>query len=311
MVVMGLYLNPVYVFLVPFVIGAIFLSFPLMRAVSRSFVVLSRKRYFGRKRPKEDVVQLDLTRFPLFRSFAYYMDLAGFKISPLVIVLIGLVIACVALVASRLLMKSVLNNIIVAVMFGSIPFLIVWQKYQITTHRISRIMVPVIQNFTGFLSETDNITSAIHRSATQMPFEIRREWDRLCTNINTGTPLEEALLEFATRVNNDWADDFVDILITRIETGSDITPSLFKLVEEIQNASFNEERRITVMSIYRWGIFLMIIMSAIIVYVNIKLDPKNYFYYFEHPFGSDFVTFSCVVMFGSFIGALMMGRRNI
>lgn len=310
MVIYDLYLNPVYVFLVPFLIGVLILANPLISFLSKKLLIQSRKRYFGRKKPKE-VEPVRFEDLPLIRDLGRYMDLAGFKISPFYIILFSLFIGIAFFFLTRMIMKSFINNTIIAVIFSSIPFLIVWQKYQITRQRISKIMIPTVQNFTGFLAETDNITNSIHRAAHQMPFEIQREWTRLCNNINTGIPLQDALIEFAERIRNEWADAFVDILITKIETGTKITPLLFKLVNEMQNESFNEDKRITVMAIYRWGIFVMIILSVIIVVANIYLDPINYKYYFEDPFGKNFVTFSCVVMFASFIGALLMGRRSI
>jgi len=310
MVDLYFYENAVYFFLIPILIGVILLVQPFLQLVTKALLIRSRNRYFGRKRPKVEHFRFE--DLPYIRTLHYYMDLAGLKTSPLVIIILSIFLGMLAFVVMRMVMKSFTNNLIVAIIFSSIPFLLVWQKYQIARQQRAMVMIPAVQTFTGFLTESvGSISTSIHKAADQMPFELQREWNRLCNNINMGVPLQEALLEFAERVDNEWADDFVDILISKIENGSDIVPSLFKLVNEMQNTSFNEEKRLTTMAVYRWGIFAMILLSIGIVIANITLDPKNKYYYFDDPFGRDFVTFSSVVLFASFVGALLMGRRSI
>ncbi|MFC5449110.1 type II secretion system F family protein [Paenibacillus aestuarii] len=300
-------------FIVIFVLGILLMVNPLVRWMSLKIHALRRNRFYYNRNRKNDVEEklIDIEHIPLVVKLDEYASIAEIKMPALFILLTCFILAFSAFIGSYLVFPAPGSNLIVGLLFGLIPLLYVWSRFQKKQQSMAMVMIPTIQNFIGYFTEAENLESAIYKSANHMPFEIQSEWNRLILDFKTGTNPEAALITFAKRAGNDWANDFADILITHLDTGVNITSSLFKLVNEMQNAIYNEEKRLTLLTAYKWGTFLMIALSIFVVFFNISMDPKNKYYYFVDPFGIKYITFSIIVLFISFVGALHMGKARI
>ncbi|MFD2614720.1 type II secretion system F family protein [Paenibacillus gansuensis] len=300
-------------FFLLFLLGMLLIVVPILSRLQIVAQSYSRSRFYKKRREESksgNDQKPTLLDHKLLKSLDRYMSIAGMKIAPITMITICFLLFFVTILATYRIMPSPIHNILIATLISSIPLLFVWSRYQKKVLEMASVMMPTVQNFIGYFTDSENLVTAIYRAARTAPFEIQSEWNRLVLDLQTGEHPSTALIEFSNRVGNGWAEDFADILITHIETGSNITSSLFKLINEMQNAMYNEEKRITVLTIYKWGTLLMVILSIFIVWFNIKMDPKNYHYYFEDRQGIQIVTLSILVLFISFIGALEMGRKK-
>lgn len=301
-------------FLAIFVIGMILIIFPIVGRLAVGFMVVRRNRFYDKRRKNgraDTSEKKDIFNNSLVQKLDEYLSIAEIKIAATYIITMCLIIALIIFLVTYKIMPAPFYDAVIALLFGSIPLLWCWARYQKKTLAMASVMIPTVQNFIGYFTEAENLESALYRSARTVPFEILSEWNRLIMDLQTGENPEKSLIHFAERVGNDWAHYFADILITHLDTGVDITSSLFKLINEMQNTMYNEEKRITLLTTYKWGTFLMIGLSAFVVYFNIKMDPANEIYYFHDRAGIQVVTLSIVVLFISFIGAMQMGRKKM
>lgn len=300
-------------FLGIFMIGMIIIVSPIIGRLTIGVMVLRRNRFYEKRRKRGKLDKPNKKQFSdilIIKKLDENLSIAEVKLSVNHILMICLVIALVSYIICYKVMPAPLYDAIIAILFGTTPLLWCWAKFQRKSLAMASVMIPTVQNFIGYFTEAENLESAIFRSARTVPFEISSEWNRLIMDLQTGENPEESLINFANRVGNDWGHYFADILVTHLDTGVDITSSLFKLISEMQNTMYNEEKRITMLTTYKWGTFLMIGLSAYVVYFNIKMDPQNKIFYFHDRTGIQVVTLAVIVLFISFIGALEMGRKK-
>lgn len=303
------------IFLLLFSIGILLIIGPMIGQLIVFLSIFKRNRFYDKRRlhGRVDSQQKEnrINSHPFIRQVEESLSVAEIKMSLNTMLSICLAIAFITFLLCYRIMPSPINNALVASLFGCFPLLWAWSKFQRKTLSMSSVMIPAVQNFIGYFTEADNLEGAIYKSARTAPLEIASEWNRLIMDLQTGEPPDVSIIQFAERVGNDWAHYFADILITHLETGVDITPSLFKLINEMQNAVYNEEKRITMLQAYKWGTFMMVGLSVFVVYYNIQIDPKNKFYYFEDPSGIRIVSLSILILFSSFVGAMNMGRKKL
>ncbi|QHW35435.1 hypothetical protein GZH47_31545 (plasmid) [Paenibacillus rhizovicinus] len=287
---------------------------PIVGRLLVGFMVIRRNRFYDKRKNNgrlENVPTKSIFDHPVIKKLDEYMSIAEIKTPAKYLLSICMIILLLLFIVSNKLMPAPLYNLIIGVLFGTIPLLWVWSRHQKKTLAMAKVMIPTVQNFIGFFTDAENLENAIYKSARTIEPEIANEWNRLIMDLQTGEKPEKALIQFAERVGNDWAHYFADILITHIDTGVNITASLFKLISEMQNSEYNEEKRITLLTTYKWGTFIMIALSVFVVYFNIKMDPANYRYYFLTASGVHIVTLSVIVLFISFLGAMHMGRKKL
>ncbi|MFC5402426.1 hypothetical protein [Cohnella soli] len=302
-------------FLAVFIIGMSLIVEPIVGRLMVGFMIFRRNRFYDKRRNNGRLATAEpkkaLFDRPLLNKLDENMSVAEIKMSAKNLLAICLVIVLMVFILANKVMPAPPYDLLIGLVFGTAPLLWVWARYLKKTLSMAKVMIPTVQNFVGFFTEAENFESAIYKSARTVEPEIAGEWNRLIMDLQTGEKPEKALIGFANRIGNDWAQYFADILITHIDTGVNITSSLFKLISEMQNSEYNEEKRITLLTQYKWGTFIMIALSAIVIYFNIRMDSKNYDYYFHTASGVHIVTLAVIVLFISFIGALHMGRKRL
>jgi Flp pilus assembly protein TadB len=293
-----------------FMLGMIMIVNPIVSTLSVKWRLKRRIRLRRKNQKNRDHVKVDFESIPLICQLQKYMSVAQMELSPFLLIAIAVSLFLFVYLTGMQLIGVFWHSFLFALLFASLPFLIVWFRVQKQEQRMFLVMIPTVQAFVGCFTEQNNLYSAIQLSTSKVPYEIKHEWQRLVMDLSTKEDFEESLYTFAERVNNDWAKDFVDILMIHRDTGADIVPSLFKLVNEMQNNLFNEERRVTILSAQRWGTMLMIALAIVIVGVNITLDSETRHYYFEAESGRNFTLLSVIVLFGAFIYSLYLGKRR-
>jgi Flp pilus assembly protein TadB len=201
-------------------------------------------------------------------------------------------------------------NTMIAVLLGSLPYFYVLFRLQHVRHRMAMDMIKLVQNVIGHYNVNLTVQELISRSASTVPEQLREEWKRLELNSHMGTSLEEALYDFARRTDNAWAEDLADILLLKHTYGNDVIEALHKLVLDMQAAKKHEERRLSMVAVYRIGTCVMIAFAFLIVLFNVYADGANYRHYFVHPTGQWILLISGIVLFVSLIMVVKSGRRQ-
>jgi Flp pilus assembly protein TadB len=200
-------------------------------------------------------------------------------------------------------------SIFIAVLGGSLPYFFIRFRVQSKRHRIANRMIMLVQNLIGFYRPNSTIAEMIVKSSSTMPDEVRSEWKRLELALHM-QPFEEALYDFARRIDNPWAEDLADVLLIGAHYGTDIAPELQKLVQDMQTSKRNEEKRMAMVTVYRIGTLILIAFAIIIVGFNIYADGSNYRHYFLEPFGNFLIISSVFIMFASMLLVLHSGKKQ-
>lgn len=196
----------------------------------------------------------------------------------------------------------------VGFLFGGLPVFYVKFRIQKKRHRIAGRMIMLVQNLLGHYNSAQTIAETLAQASATMPAEVQKEWSRLILNLHMKTT-EQALYEFARRIENQWAEDLADLLIMASHYGMDITGALHKLVSAMQTAKRNEEKRMAMITVYRIGTLVMIGFAFFVVLFNLYADRSNYKHYFLEGNGKMLLAVSTLVMFLSLVMVVRSGRK--
>lgn len=197
---------------------------------------------------------------------------------------------------------------VVSLITGSIPYFLIRFRVQRKRQRIALRMITVVQNLIGHYRPRLTLAEMIAGCLPTMPDEIRGEWRRLELALHMKS-IDEALYEFAGRVDNEWAHDLCDLLLIGVHYGTDMTESLHHLVGKMQTSKRHEENRLAMITVYRIGTSFMVFFSFFIIGFNVYADPMNYRHYFLDPVGQSLLFLSFAVMFVSMVLVIRSGRR--
>ncbi|MCL6457957.1 MAG: hypothetical protein K6T85_08120 [Gorillibacterium sp.] len=199
-------------------------------------------------------------------------------------------------------------SVFVGLLLAGLPIFYVKFRVQKKRHRIALRMIILVQNLIGHYNSTLTIAEILAKSSSTMPVDVKSEWRRLVLSLHMQTT-EEALHDFARRIDNKWADDLADLLIMGAHYGMDITDALHKLVAGMQTAKRNEEKRMAMITVYRIGTMVMVGFAFFVVLFNIYADRSNYRHYFLEQGGKVILTLSTAVMFASLLLVVHAGRK--
>jgi Flp pilus assembly protein TadB len=284
-----------------------------------------KQRHQSLEFEKSEKLKIQVRNFRFLKKFIHQMDVAELKISleAAAIWTIGLGIGSFfAIQGSVYWLKetyasgddrtSSVNiwfvSLCISMLIASGPYFFVRFRLQRKLHRIALRMISLVQNLIGHYREGISVTEILKNSLPTMPNEVATEWSRLILSLHL-KPVDEALLEFASRLDNEWAEDLVDLMLSA-STGVDITKGLHKLVQTMQTSKKNEEDRLAMVSIFRIGVSIMSFGAIGIIGVNTYLDGANYHHYFVSSGGKGLLLFSVFVFFGSMIAVVRSGKKQ-
>ncbi|SDE40782.1 hypothetical protein SAMN02799630_05368 [Paenibacillus sp. UNCCL117] len=196
----------------------------------------------------------------------------------------------------------------IGVLTGSIPYFLIRFRVMRKREGIARRMIMLVQNLIGHYRPRLTLADMIVSSADTMPEEVRAEWRRLELGLHMKS-IDQALYEFARRVDNEWAHDLTDLLLIGAQYGTDMTESLHQLVNKMQASKRHEENRLAMITVYRIGTTFMVAFAFFIIGFNIYADPVNYTRYFVEPGGKKLLLLAFAVMFVSMVLVIRTGRR--
>ncbi|AEI39601.1 type II secretion system F family protein [Paenibacillus mucilaginosus] len=195
-----------------------------------------------------------------------------------------------------------------ALFLASLPYFWIRFRVQQKRQRIALRMIAVVQNLIGHYRPRLTLAEVIVKSSDSMPYEVRSEWRRLELALHM-KGVQEALYDFARRVDNEWGDDLADLLLIGSHYGTDVTEALHHLTLRMQTAKRLEENRLAMITVYRLGTTFMAGFAFFVVGFNIYADGTNYRHYFVDPAGRMLLLASFAVMFVSMVMVVRSGRR--
>ncbi len=205
--------------------------------------------------------------------------------------------------------NSWLLGICVSLLFITLPYFFVRFRVQRKRHRIAIRMIMLVQNLIGHYRKNTTIAEVILKSGASMPEDVVSEWKQLEISLHMMS-LEDALLRFAKRIDNIWADDLIDLLSIGANYGTDISGAMHKLVQDMQTAKRNEEKRLAMVSMYRIGTTFMVFFAFFIVGFNIYADGANFRHYFVDPQGKAALLIASIVMFLAMVLVVRTGKKQ-
>ncbi|MED4604156.1 hypothetical protein P9314_26365 [Paenibacillus validus] len=253
------------------------------------------------------------------------LDLAGLSLGAETVITGMLLLGLVGLFGSDALLQTTSRHIalgdaglsevhvwplsaVVSLIAGSIPYILIRFRVQRKRQRIALRMIMVVQNIIGHYRPRLTLAEVIAGCSPTMPDEVRGEWRRLELALHMKS-IDEALYEFAERVDNEWAHDLTDLLLIGVHYGTDMTESLHHLVGKMQTSKRHEENRLAMITVYRIGTTFMVFFAFFIIGFNVYADPHNYRHYFVDPVGKTLLLLSFAVMFVSMLLVIRSGRR--
>lgn len=301
--------------------GSFLLIAAVLKAVRSALLRRSRLRSFGFSRGTLATV----TRLKPVKHLADEMEVAEMNIGVEIILAFMLLLgltglfgsdAVIGLLQQRYAVQGVNGpgyhvwtlSGAVAVLIGSLPYFYVRFRVQRKRHRIALRMIMLVQNLIGHYRPSLTLADIIVKSSRTMPDEVKSEWRRLELALHM-KPVDEALYEFAGRVQSEWADDLADLLLIGAHYGTDMTESLHHLVSRMQTAKRHEENRLAMITVYRLGTSFMIGFAFFVVGFNIYADAANYSHYFLDSGGKWLLILSFAVMFISMLLVVRSGRK--
>ncbi|MEO3944991.1 hypothetical protein [Gorillibacterium sp. CAU 1737] len=310
-------------FLSMWIIGFAMLLLAAVPLLSRGMARRRRIRRF-QETMEEDTPNL-LYRFRMVRQLADEMEFAEWKASPewllgsmIALFLIGIFgsQAGIHLLQERFSSGAdrfiraapwVLNGFL-GCLLASLPYFFLKFRVQKKRHRIALRMIMLVQNIIGNYRPSLTLTEVLVKSSGTMPVDVKKEWSRLVLKLHMQSP-QEALHDFAARIDNHWADDLADLLLMGAHYGTDVTEALHKLVSRMQTAKSNEEKRMAMITAYRIGTTLMVGFAAFVVLFNIYADAANFRHYFLEPGGKRLMSSAVVILFLSLLMVVRSGRK--
>jgi Flp pilus assembly protein TadB len=314
------------VFLAIWMIGSLMLITVMVRGLSRYLASRSRLRLLdGFRQEREE--WFSLRRFRWVRELADEMEIAEMRAS---------VEACLALMLAagltgyfgsgtaiymlgyqfatgedRLALAWNQSSLVcasVGFLCASLPYFYVRFRVQRKRQRIAYRMIMLVQNLIGHYRASSTIAEIIVKSARTMPGEVQSEWRRLELSLHMQS-IEEALLAFTKRLDNEWADDLSDLLLIGAHYGTDLSEPLHHLVSKMQMAKRSEENRLAMVTAYRLGTSFMAGFAIFVVMFNLYADSANYHHYFVDPTGKGIIAGTAAVMFLSMVLVVRSGRK--
>ncbi|MBC8079086.1 MAG: hypothetical protein H7X86_01990 [Gorillibacterium sp.] len=267
-----------------------------------------------------------LRSFSLLRGLATEMEFAQMRISIELLSALSLFLFCVGVFGVNTAVHALHQefttgtdrlvhvnawflSIFIGILLAGLPSFYVKFRVQKKRHRIALRMIMLVQNLIGHYNYTLTIAEVLAKSSATMPYDVKSEWHRLVLSLHMQTT-EEALYDFARRIDNRWSDDLADLLIMGAHYGMDITDALHKLVSGMQTAKRNEEKRMAMITVYRIGTMVMVGFAFFVVLFNIYADRLNYRHYFMEQGGKAILAFSTAVMFISLVLVVRAGRKS-
>lgn len=306
------------------VVGTGMIIVPMMRVAIRGLARRRRLRTLGRPFLKPSAYT-SFEEMKVVRHLKEEMEIAGMNARVHLILALMLILVFIGFFGSdaavRLLQQRFaleveqvsgfhvwLLSSVIAILFGSLPYFYVRFRAQHKRQRIANRMIMIVQNLIGHYRPSLTLTQIIVHSSKTMPEEVKNEWRRLELSLHMQSA-EEALYQFAERINNEWADDLADLLLIGTHYGTDISESLHHLVSRMQAAKRHEENRLAMISVYRLGTSFMVVFAFFIVGFNIYADGANYSHYFIDPTGKMLLSVSFAVMFASMVLVIRSGQK--
>ncbi|WP_235941504.1 type II secretion system F family protein [Paenibacillus puerhi] len=308
------------------IIGSLGLSLQLARVLMSAWTYHRRHpslyRYTGHKKDRRG---LSVLASRPIRHIREELDLAELPLSVEPVLLAMGLLALVGFFGSDALLQGLSRQLsigvlplqgthiwslsgMVGIISGSVPYFLIRFRVMRKRGRIAMRMIMLVQNLIGHYRPRLTLADMIVSSADTMPDEVRAEWRRLELGLHMKS-IDQALYEFAGRVDNEWAHDLTDLLLIGAQYGTDMTESLHHLVNKMQASKRHEENRLAMITVYRLGTTFMVAFAFFVIGFNVYADPVNYIRYFVEPGGKLLLLLSFAVMFVSMVLVIRTGRR--
>jgi tight adherence protein B len=200
--------------------------------------------------------------------------------------------------AIMLLIAFALNNFFIAILGGVLAYSM--PRYVIRRNRQSeyklkvKLLRPALQAIASAHSYRPNILAAIQQATGSMQDPIKKDFELFLYDIETGTPLREALQSLQKRINVSYLDLFCKVVIMASEEGGrthDVLKTCVEIIEDdiVTMAEFEAEIAREKTQAYT----LMALQYAVFGFVALS-QPAAFSTFIDTLFGQLFVAYILV-----------------
>jgi Flp pilus assembly protein TadB len=307
-------------------IGSLGVALPLARALTAVWTYRRRHpalyRHTGLGRERRGLLRIAARPLAHLRE---ELDVAELRIEAESVMLAMLVLLLIGFFGSDALLQAMSRQLslgtvplqgghlwslsgMIGVLAGAVPYFLIRFRVMRKRQGIAIRMIMLVQNLIGHYRARLTLADMIVSSTDTMPDEVRAEWRRLELGLHMKS-IDQALYEFARRVDNEWAHDLTDLLLIGAQYGTDMTESLHHLVNKMQASKRHEDNRLAMITVYRLGTTFMVAFAFFVIGFNVYADPINYSRYFVEPGGQLLLVLAFAIMFISMVLVIRTGKK--
>ncbi|MDD4804671.1 MAG: hypothetical protein PHN69_05920 [Candidatus Pacebacteria bacterium] len=146
----------------------------------------------------------------------------------------------------------------------------------------------VLDAFQVFITDyttTKSIQKTLTNICPKLKYPLRREFELLGRNLNSGKNIEQCFINFAERTQNKWITIFSQLTILYFRNGGDIVPHLLDVTKSITNERIIEETNQTELSSLRTVNLVMNALIPVVYISNQYINPENAKVFVNTPTG--------------------------
>jgi len=212
------------------------------RKVSKRLKALSARTDVARQLDivkKERVSEIDwlddiLTKFRHIYSLKTQLDQANIKKSPSFFIMLAIFLALVGFIGGALLTVNTALRVMPMLFLGLSPFLYIYSKKQARMSKFQALLPEALDLIARALKAGHAFSSGMRMVAEEFRDPIGTEFRRTLDEINFGVGIEEAMKNFANRIECPDLRFFVVSVLVQRETGGNLAEILENLAQLIR-----------------------------------------------------------------------------
>ena len=178
-------------------------------------------------------------------------------------------------VAVGIYLKNYLATVPIVLILTSIPTSLIDYKVRKRLELYDEQILDAFQLFVTEFTTTKSVQNTLTNITPKLKYPIRREFERLGLQLNSGSNPETSFLEFADRTQNKWTMIFSQMLITYFETGFDFIDQLLDMTSSITNERVLKQQNNTELSTMRLSNMAMNALVPVAYFSNKLMNPQG------------------------------------
>lgn len=258
---------------------------------------------------KEKLLTDPASRY-IYREISIWCQVAGSKRTPEGYILLSLLLSGIGILTG-LFLQNIVVGITCFFLFLFLPILLLYARFVARVNKRIKSFHHFVDLFSRHYSHRKNIVLSFREMMEDCPKDLQDELILLNNTLTDGGNSVAAVMDFAERLNHEWAYDFATYIVSGLEGETeDIQSSLNRLTNEMY--VYHDEREERKSELYAIWISLLIVIGICILFIpyNQTLLPDAYRLYFYTSDGQALLSIATMIWAFSVLLAFIWGRRH-